>query len=59
MFPDALVCADHFHVIKNLSTFFNNARVRIMKKYEHLKPSDDNYYWLYKKILETTFKESR
>ena len=55
-FPDALVCADHFHVIKNLSTFFNNARVRIMKKYEHLKPSDDNYYWLYKKYWKLLLK---
>lgn len=36
-FPNALVCADHFHVIKNLGDCFNSARIRIMKKYEHLK----------------------
>ena len=31
-FPNALICADHFHLIKNLSTFFNSVRIRIMKK---------------------------
>lgn len=31
-FPNALVCADHFHVIKNLGDCFNSARIRIMKK---------------------------
>lgn len=48
-FPKALICADHFHVIKNLTGFFNSARIRIMKKYEHLKGQNDNWYWLYKK----------
>ena len=48
-FPKALICADHFHVIKNLTDFFNSARIRIMKKYEHLKGQNDNWYWLYKK----------
>lgn len=41
-FPNALVCADHFHVIKNLNDHFNSARIRIMKKYEHLKSRNDN-----------------
>ena len=49
VFPKALICADHFHVIKNLTDFFNSARIRIMKKYEHLKGKNDNWYWLYKK----------
>ena len=31
-FPNALVCADHFHVIKNLGDCFNSARIRLMKK---------------------------
>ena len=48
-FPKALVCADHFHVIKNLQMFFNKARIRVMKKYEHLRDSLPEYYWLYKK----------
>lgn len=46
-FPNALVCADHFHVIKNLTDHFNSARISIMKKYEHLKSRNDNWYWLY------------
>lgn len=49
-FPNALICADHFHVIKNLTDFFNSARIRIMKKYEYLKGQNDNWYWLYKKF---------
>jgi len=57
-FPNALVCADHFHVIKNLNDCFNSARIRIMKKYEHLKNRNDNYYWLYKKYWKKLFKAS-
>ena len=48
-FPNALVCTDYFHVIKNLGDNFNSARIRIMKQYEHLKGQNDNWYWLYKK----------
>ncbi len=43
-FPNALICADHFHVIKNLTDNFNTARIRIMKKYEYLKNQNDNWY---------------
>lgn len=57
-FPDALVCADHFHVIKNLGDCFNSARIRIMKKYEHLKWQNDNWYWLYKKYWKKLLKDS-
>lgn len=57
-FPNALVCADHFHVIKNLNDCFNSARIRIMKKYEHLKNRNDNYYWLYKKYWKKLLKAS-
>lgn len=57
-FPDALVCADHFHVIKNLGDCFNSARIRIMKKYEHLKCRNDNWYWLYKKYWKKLLKDS-
>ena len=56
-FPNALVCADHFHVIKNLGDCFNSARIRIMKKYEHLKSRNDNYYWLYKKYWKKLLKD--
>ena len=48
-FPNAIICADHFHVIKNLVDCFNKGRVRVMKKYEHLKYNNDSWYWLYKK----------
>lgn len=57
-FPNALVCADHFHVIKNLGDCFNSARIRIMKKYEHLKWRNDNWYWLYKKYWKKLLKDS-
>ena len=56
-FPNALVCADHFHVIKNISDCFNSARIRIMKKYEHLKGQNDNWYWLYKKYWRKLLKD--
>ena len=56
-FPNALVCADHFHVIKNLNDHFNSARIRIMKKYEHLKSINDNWYWLYKKYWKKLLKD--
>jgi len=55
-FPNALICADHFHVIKNLNEFFNSARIRIMKKYEHLKNQNDSWYWLYKKYWRKLLK---
>jgi len=55
-FPNALICADPFHVIKNLSKNFNDARIKIMKAYEHLKKDNDNYYWLYKKYWRKLLK---
>ena len=56
-FPNALVCADHFHVIKNLGDCFNSARIRIMKKYKYLKNQNDSWYWLYKKYWKKLLKE--
>ena len=56
-FPKALICADHFHVIKNLTDFFNSIRIRVMKKYEHLKNQNDNWYWLYKKYWKKLLKD--
>ena len=55
-FPNALVCADHFHVIKNLGDNFNKARIRIMKKYENKKNQNDSWYWLYKKYWKKLLK---
>ena len=48
-FPNSIICADAFHVIKNLSSFLHKIRIRIMHKFENLKYSHDNYYWLLKR----------
>lgn len=55
-FTNALVCVDHFHVVKNIGDAFNKARIRIMKKYEHLKNKNDNWYWLYKRYWKLLLK---
>ena len=47
--PNAIICVDSFHVISHLSSAFKSIRIKIMKKYEHLKKENDNYYWLFKK----------
>ena len=55
-FPKAKICADPFHVIKHLIECFKRIRIDVMKKYEHLKYEQSNYYWLFKKyfnFLET------
>lgn len=43
-FPKAKICADLFHVVKNLVMCFQDIRIDIMKKYEHLKREVSNYY---------------
>ena len=48
-FPNALICADSFHVIKNITECFQRVRIKIMKKYSYLKDQNDYYYWLLKK----------
>ena len=49
-FPKAKISADPFHVVKNLTLAFQKIRIQVMNKYEKLKYSGDNYYWLYKKF---------
>ena len=49
-FPKAKISADPFHFVKNLTMAFQKIRIQVMKKYESLKRSGDNYYWLYKKF---------
>ena len=56
-FPNALICADSFHVIKNLTHFFHNVRIKVMKKYSYLKNQNDNYYWLFKKYWRLLTKD--
>ena len=50
--PNALICADSFHVIKNLSQFFHQIRIRIMKRYSYLKDDNDMHYWFFKKYFK-------
>ena len=56
-FRNAIICADSFHVIKNLSNFFHQIRIKIMKKYSHLKNQNNNYYWLFKKYWKLLTKD--
>ena len=48
-FPNAKICADHFHVVKKINEEFNHIRIRVMKKYEDQKKQNVPWYWLYKK----------
>ena len=53
--PNALICADSFHVIKNISLAFH--QIKIMNKYTHLKYRNDNYYWLFKRFYRLITKD--
>ena len=55
--PNAIICADSFHVIKNLSQFFHKIRIRIMKHYIYLKDENDERYWLLKKYFKLLTKD--
>lgn len=48
--PFSSICADSFHVIKNLNECFNKVRIRIMKQHEFLKKENSYYYWYFKKF---------
>lgn len=48
-FPNATICVDSFHVIKHLNDAFNHVRLRVQKRFSHLKADYNSYYWLYKK----------
>lgn len=48
-FPNATICVDSFHVIKHLNDAFNQVRLRVQKRFTHLKADYNSYYWLYKK----------
>lgn len=56
-FPKAKISADSFHVVKNLLTDFQKIRIRVMKRFEHLKSEGSNYYWLYKKYWKILAKD--
>ena len=55
-FPNAKICADSFHVIKNLNHFFNKIRIRIMNSLSFLKKEKSNMYWLFKKYWKFLLK---
>ena len=56
-FPKAKISADSFHVVKNLLADFQKIRIRVMKRFEHLKSEGSNYYWLYKKYWKILAKD--
>jgi transposase len=47
--PNAIICADSFHVIKHLCDCFKKIRIKVMRSMEGLKHEKHNYYWLFKK----------
>lgn len=55
-FPNAKICADSFHVIKNLNKFFNNIRIKVMNSLSFLKKEKSNMYWLFKKYWKLLLK---
>ena len=56
-FPKAKICADPFHVIKNISNCVHTVRIDTMKKYSYLKDKNDNYYWLFKSFWKLIMRE--
>ena len=57
IFYDPIICADPFHVIKNISVAFNNIRIQIMKKYSQYKGENSHRYWLLKKFWKLILKD--
>lgn len=59
-FPNVLVCADSFHVIKHIVEAFKKIRIRIQNKYKDTRNEETfSYYWLLKKynyLLTSTKK---
>lgn len=56
-FPNCIICADSFHVIKNLMVCFNKIRISFLKKYEYLKKERSSLYWLLKKYNFVLYKD--
>ena len=50
-FPKVLICADPFHVIKNLYKALDDIRLRILRRYNDDKKSDEYYLLKYRKEL--------
>lgn len=56
-FPNAIICADSFHVVKNLNLYFDNIRKKVQRRFEHLKHDKNSYYWLYKKYWKFLLRD--
>lgn len=50
-FPGAKLCADPFHVIKNLNDSLNKVRLRVLRQYADDKHSDEYYLLKYRDNL--------
>lgn len=60
-FPNALVCVDSFHVVKNVNYAFDRVRIRIMNSYD--RASEEyrllkRFHWLLKKSRDNIDFES-
>lgn len=56
LFPEAIVCADSFHVVKNINDALNKIRCKIMRRYKENKKSDE--YYLLKNHYKLLFIDS-
>lgn len=50
-FPNALCCADSFHIIKNINDALNKIRCKVMNRYKDNKKSDEYYLLKHKHHL--------
>lgn len=50
-FPNAVLVADSFHVVKNISKALDDVRLRIMRRYDYDKTLDEYYMLKYRKEL--------
>jgi len=50
-FPNATLVADSFHVIKNISKALDDVRLRVLRKYNENKKSDEYYMLKYRKEI--------
>ena len=50
-FPNAVLCIDPFHVVKNINDALNDIRLRVLRKYKDDKRSDEYYLLKYQRHL--------
>lgn len=58
VFFSPIICADPFHVIKNISQAFNAIRISVMNKYKDYKGENSHRYWLLKKFWKLILMDS-